>query len=121
MAVKKKPSSGSGAEKSGVFRAAKGTGEAKGKLPELRLGTGWLPEPPDARDLTVDHPPLQRMLAKLAVGQLLRKKRLPAKVDLSQWAGPVQFQGGFNTCNAHVVAGLVVYFEMKAHGNEIAP
>jgi C1A family cysteine protease len=108
-------------EKTGVFRLGKGTGAAKGKLPELRLGTGWLPEPPDARDLTIAHPPLQRMLAKLAVGQLLRKKRLPPKVDLTQWAGPVLFQGGFNTCNVHVVSNLVTYFEKKAHGNDIAP
>jgi len=108
-------------EKSASFRTAKGSGEKKGRLPELRLGTGWLPEPPDARDLTIDHAPLQQMLAKVALGKLLRKKVLPPKVDLTQWAGPVQFQGGFNTCNAHVVAGLVAYFEMKAHGTEIAP
>jgi len=108
-------------EKKGVFQAGKGSGAKKGKLPEMRLGTGWLPEPPDARDLTIDHAPLQQMLAKVALGKLLRKKQLPPKVDLSQWAGPVYFQGGFNTCNAHVVAGLVVYFEMKAHGTEIAP
>lgn len=108
-------------EKSGAFRIAKGTGAMKGKLPELRLGTGWLPEPPDARDMTIDHKPLQGMLAKLPVAKLLRKKRLPPKVDLSQWAGPVQFQGGFNTCNVHVVSGLVMYFEKKAHGNDIAP
>ena len=61
------------------------------------------------------------MLAKLAVGQLLRKKRLPSKVDLTQWAGPVLFQGGFNTCNVHVVSNLVTYFEKKAHGTDIAP
>src|SRR6185295_19104498 len=59
--------------------------------------------------------------AKTADTSAPGKKRMPAKVDLSQWAGPVQFQGGFNTCNAHVVAGLVTYFEKKAHGNDIAP
>ncbi|HEV8238725.1 MAG TPA: C1 family peptidase [Thermoanaerobaculia bacterium] len=104
-----------------TFQPTKGRGKAKGKLPELRLGTGWLPEPPDERDLTVDHQPLQGMLAKLRLGRMIVKKVLPPKVDLSKWAGPVQFQGGFNTCNAHVVAGLVTYFERKAHGNEIAP
>ena len=108
-------------EKSGSFRVAKGSGAAKGKLPELRLGTGWLPEPPDARDMTIDHKPLQGMLAKLPLAKLLKKKRLPAKVDLTQWAGPVLFQGAYNTCNVHVVSGLVVYFEKKAHGNDILP
>src|SRR6185503_12776828 len=109
------------AQKRGVFRAAKGEGEKKGVIPELRFGTGWIPEPPDERDFTASHRPLAGMLEKLAVGRLMRKKRLPAKVDLSEWAGPVQFQGGFNTCNAHVVAGLVTYFEKKAHGMDIAP
>jgi C1A family cysteine protease len=102
------------------YQPAKGRGKAKGKLPELRLGTGWMPEPPDKRDLTVDHKPLQGVLAKLALGRELARRLLPPKADLSKWAGPVQFQGGFNTCNAHVVAGLVTYFERKTHGNEIA-
>ena len=108
-------------QKRGVFRAAAGTGEKKGVIPELRLGTGWLPEPPDGRDFTASHPPLADMIGKLALTKILRRKWLPPKADLTQWAGPVYFQGGFNTCNAHVVAGLVAYFEMKAHGTEIAP
>src|SRR4029079_7943803 len=45
---------------------------------------------------------------------LAKRRRLPKRVDLRQWAGPVYFQGGFNTCNAHVVAGLLTYFETRA-------
>jgi len=90
------------------------------KTPRFRLGTGWRPEPPDPRDLTASHPPLANLLGRLALGGLLGKLRMPSRVDLSEWAGPVQFQGGFNTCNVHVVAGLVAYFEKKAHGREIA-
>ncbi|HEV8630149.1 MAG TPA: C1 family peptidase [Thermoanaerobaculia bacterium] len=105
--------------KSAPFQPAAGRGERKPAA--LRLGTGWLPEPPDRRDFTASHAPLAGMLARLGVGRMLRKKRLPARIDLRQWAGPVQFQGGFNTCGAHVVAGLVTYFEKKAHGLDVAP
>lgn len=108
-------------QKRGIFQAAAGTGEKKGVIPELRLGTGWLPEPPDERDFTAAHPPLAGMLGKLALAKILRKRWLPSNVDLTPWAGPVYFQGGFNTCNAHVVAGLVTYFEKKAHGTDLAP
>lgn len=51
---------------------------------------------------------------------MLRQGRLPTSVDLRQWAGPVQFQGGFNTCAAHVGACLVAYFEKKALGTDIS-
>lgn len=107
-----------GKTKSATFRPARGKGEAK---PTFRLGTGWRPEPPDHRDFTTSHPPLAGMLERISLWRLLRKRRLPARVDLRQWAGPVQFQGGFNTCNAHVVSGLVTYFEKKAHGTDVAP
>jgi C1A family cysteine protease len=116
-----KKKAGAAKEKRRVFRAAAGTGEKKGVIPELRLGTGWLPEPPDERDYTASHPPLAALLGKLALTKLLRKRFLPSKADLTGWAGPVHFQGGFNTCNAHVVAGLVTYFEKKARGTDFAP
>ncbi len=104
--------------KRATFRPVGGEGEVKG--PILRLGTGWIPEPPDRRDLTTAHAPLAQMLAKIALGGLLRRRHLPASVDLRRWAGPVRFQGGFNTCAVHVVAGLLAYFEKKAHGNDVA-
>jgi C1A family cysteine protease len=105
--------------KKATFRAAPGEGPPK-VGPPLLLGTGWKPEPPDHRDFTSRHPPLEGLMKKLALAKMLRKRRLPARVDLRKWAGPVQFQGGFNTCQVHVVAGLVAYFENRAHGREIA-
>jgi C1A family cysteine protease len=48
-------------------------------------------------------------------------EELPPAVDLRPNCGPVRFQGGFNTCNAHVVASLVEYFEKREHGKSIAP
>jgi C1A family cysteine protease len=92
-----------------------------GSVP-LRLGTGWLPEPPDARDLSASRPEIAHTLERLGVARLVRgRRRLPPRVDLRQWAGPVVFQGGFNTCAAHVVAGLLAYFERRAHDCEVTP
>lgn len=45
----------------------------------------------------------------------------PAAVDLREWASPVQFQGGFQTCAAHAGASLVAYFAKKRHGKDVRP
>ncbi|MDH3733943.1 MAG: C1 family peptidase [Gemmatimonadota bacterium] len=50
-----------------------------------------------------------------------RTTELPTSVDLRDSCGPVRFQGGFNTCNAHVVASLLEYFEKREHGKSVAP
>lgn len=47
-------------------------------------------------------------------------ERLPARIDLREWGGPVHFQGGFNTCAAHAGACLVSYFERRTKGNDVA-
>jgi C1A family cysteine protease len=92
------------------------------KKQELRLGTGWSPDPVDPRDLTAHHDQVRDAMKKVGLRRLERgRRRLPPKVDLSEWAGPVYFQGGFNTCNSHVVAGLVTYFENRAFGKSLAP
>jgi C1A family cysteine protease len=80
-----------------------------------------MPEPQDARDYTLDHPRLGEGLARLGLDRLMRRPRLmPKRIDLRQWAGPIYFQGGFNTCAAHVVAGLLAYFESKVHHRDVA-
>ena len=43
----------------------------------------------------------------------------PTHVDLREWAPPVQFQGGFQTCAAHAGASLVGYFAKKRHGKDV--
>jgi len=55
-----------------------------------------------------------------SAGRQPRRRRLPARIDLRQWAGPVQWQGGFNTCAAHVGACLVAYFAKRAHGTDVS-
>jgi len=48
-------------------------------------------------------------------------ERLPIRADLREWAPPVQFQGGFQTCAAHAGASLVGYFAKKHHGKDVRP
>lgn len=87
----------------------------------LKLGTGWLPEEPDPQDLTAEHALIAPLLHKTRVGVALKAERaLPARVDLRQWCPPVLFQGGFNTCSAHVVAALAEFFEKRAFGEAVA-
>jgi C1A family cysteine protease len=54
-----------------------------------------------------------------AVAANLGADRLPERVDLREWTGPVHFQGGFDTCAAHVGACLVSYFEKRARGADV--
>ncbi len=85
--------------------------------PNLLFGTGWVPDQPDHRDRTPDHHLIAPMLARTHLTQHLRsRRRLPPTVDLRAFCPPVRFQGGFNTCSAHVVSGLVDYFQRRAHG-----
>jgi len=85
------------------------------------LGTGWRPDPLDERDFTPLHNLVRPMLAKTGLIRRLKKKRkLPRTVDLRRWCSPVQFQGGYNTCTAHVVADLIEFLEKKMSGKSVA-
>lgn len=83
---------------------------------EILHGTGWRPDPPDPRDHTPDHPEVRKLLAQTGVFAAGRR-RPPARVDLRRWASPVQYQGHYNTCTAHVVAGMLELLENRAHGS----
>lgn len=86
----------------------------------LHLGTGWLPEEPDSRDYTWRHAAVSPGLERAKIAAIFEGEgRLPGAVDLREWCPPVQFQGGFNTCSAHVVAALVEFFEKKAFGKSV--
>lgn len=85
-----------------------------------RWGTGWIPDPPDPRDLTPEHERVQGAFARRGAGRRdVARRRLPRRVDLRADCPPVRFQGGFNTCSAHVVGTLVDYFEQRAFGKRI--
>lgn len=98
----------------------KNLGKKTGRAGHLRLGTGWLPDEADPRDYTYEHASVSPALDSARVVHALKGERgLPASVDLREWCPPVQFQGGFNTCSAHVVAGLLEFFEKRAFGKSV--
>ena len=83
----------------------------------LQLGTGWSPETYSSDDLHYEHDAIYSGLSERGVHDFIEgRKALPVSADLRQWAPPVHFQGGYNTCAAHVVACLLEYFENKAFG-----
>lgn len=97
-------------------------------MTDWKLGHGWRPEAPDAQDLTHDHEHIVTHLTRIGLSRLLARKllrrdewRMPSKIDLQQWVPQPKFQGGFNTCNAHVVGALLQYFEQKAFGRSVEP
>ena len=92
-----------------------------GRPARLKLGTGWLPEERDAGDLTLHDAGILDVLKRARVSHAIRGERaLPARVDLREWCPAVRFQGGFNTCSAHVVAALTEFFDKKAFGETAA-
>ena len=87
------------------------------------LGTGWRPEEPRDSHYTLAHPAVEKLLEPASLGVIrgeAAERRRPAAVDLRQWAPAVRFQGGFNTCAAHVVAAILEFFEKKAFGRSVA-
>jgi len=88
----------------------------------FELGTGWVPEKRRSKDLHHAHDDIRPHLDRLGVTAAVAPDgRLPARADLRRWATPVRFQGGYNTCSAHVVAALLGYFEKRAHGRYVPP
>ena len=89
-------------------------------IESLGLGTGWIPEEYDETDLFYRHQAIEsHLVAQGVLDYLDGKKELPASVDLRKWAPPIEFQGGFNTCSAHVVSVLLEYFQQRAFGRSI--
>ncbi len=96
------------------------TPDARRRIKSLIQSTGWIPDPPSPHDFTADHPDIIKLLKK--TGAILRRKKLrllPSKVDLRPWCSPVQFQGQYNTCTAHVVTSMLAVLENKAHGRYV--
>jgi C1A family cysteine protease len=79
------------------------------------FGLGWLPQLPDIRDYTVDHPTVASLLSKTTLPVKLNTT-LPMKADLRPWCSPIENQGTIGSCTAHAAVGLVEYYERKAFG-----
>ncbi len=79
------------------------------------MGTGWLPDVPDLRDYTDEHPEIAPMVEQLKITKMKKgKAALAAKVDLRQWCSPIEDQGGLGSCTANAAVGVVEYFERRA-------
>lgn len=84
------------------------------------VGTGWLPDIPDLRDYTEEHPQIAKMLEKLGIPKGKKAKAaLPPAVDLKPWCSEVSNQGDLGSCTAHAAVGIVEYFENRAFGKHI--
>jgi C1A family cysteine protease len=84
-------------------------------------GNGWIREKHDSQDLHLNSHLIQPKLERKGIYPFITgARKLPGRVDLRQWAPPIKYQGGYNTCSAHVVVELLEYFEKKAFGTCVA-
>lgn len=86
-------------------------------------GMGWRPDLPDFRDYTEETPDVRTVLAPTGVtaaaARGARPYRLPAAVDLRDWASPVEDQGALGSCTAQAGAGVIEYYERKSFGHHV--
>jgi C1A family cysteine protease len=87
--------------------------------PQHALTThGWIPDPDDARDLTIEHP-------RPGAARLPWEKRVPReppeRVDLREWFPPVVDQGNAPICTAATVAGIAAYLAKREHDASADP
>src|SRR5262245_66615415 len=70
-------------------------------------GMGWLPDWPDQRDYTADHPEVKSDLETLQIAEPAEPKSLPAKTDLRPWFSPIEDQGQLGSCTANAGMGVL--------------
>jgi C1A family cysteine protease len=88
---------------------------------------GWLPDPLDYRDRSIEDPAVQQRLRRIL--PLTAKAVTPSKpkatalgslrVDLRPWCSPVEDQGQIGSCTANAVVGALEYFERKTRGEHV--
>lgn len=86
---------------------------------EHAKGMGWLPDWPDHRDFTADHPEVKESLQTLQIAEPADAAALPASVDLRQWFSPIEDQGQLGSCTANAGIGVLEYFERRAFGKYV--
>lgn len=92
------------------------------ELPETGqlVATGWVPDLPDLRDYTDDHPEILKIVETLGITKAKKMKAaLPATVDLRQWCSPIENQLMLGSCTANAGVGIVEYFEKRAFGRHL--
>jgi C1A family cysteine protease len=83
-------------------------------------GLGWLPSLPDFRDFAADAAPADAWLEQLRAAGASPSPR-STSVDLRDYFVDVDDQLSLNSSTAHACAGLVEYFERRAHGRLLRP
>jgi len=83
---------------------------------EVKKGMGWMRDLPDYRDLLVDSPKIQDILEK---SKKMRRKVIPATVDLRPWCSPVEDQENIGSCTANAGVGILEYFQRRAFGKHL--
>lgn len=90
-------------------------------------GLGWLKDLPDLRDFSPETTDIPEALGQAGqtrsvnamlqdVGVADASGQAPSEaVDLRQWCSPIENQGRIGACTAHAGAGLLEYFERRAH------
>lgn len=84
-------------------------------LDGIGRGTGWLPDPPDHRDKTLDDTEIAVMVERTGAMRFTADS-IPATVDLRAWCSPVEDQGQLGACTANAGVGLLEYFQQRAFG-----
>ncbi len=87
-------------------------------------GMGWIPDLPDFRDYTAEHPLIRPLLRRVGLDghtskPAARKKGLPASTDLRNWCSPVEDQGKLGSCTAQAGVGMLEYYERRAFAKHI--
>lgn len=82
-------------------------------------GMGWLPDWPDQRDYTADHPEVKSDLETLQIAEPAEAAALPATADLRAWFSPIEDQGQLGSCTANAGMGVLEYYERRAFGKHI--
>jgi C1A family cysteine protease len=82
------------------------------------LGMGWLRDLPDFRDYTIEDETVKPQLEAIGAADA-EAVSIPASIDLRPYCSPIEDQGSIGSCTANAAAGLVEYFERRAHGRHI--
>jgi len=85
---------------------------------------GWMPDLPDIRDYTPDHPAVQAVLHRSqphmrALAVAAGTAPGGSLSDLRAWCSPVEDQGAIGSCTANAGAGMIEYYERRAFGKHV--
>jgi len=95
-------------------------------IPETNqfVGTGWIPDLPDLRDYTDEHPEIIKVSEKTGVPKMKKlagplPRTIPPQKDLRQYCDQIDNQGNLGSCTAHAAVSMVECMEKIAFGTRI--